>query len=157
MNSTSIFGYERDIYFMTRALELAEKALKHDEVPVGSVVVNKDGMIIAQGMNAVESKHTQRAHAESIAIEKAGKKLYDWRLEGCWVYVTLEPCAMCMYLILLSRVEGIVYGAHSPLFGFHLDNNLAIQLYKKSTLTIIQGVGKEEAEALLKRFFKTKR
>jgi len=153
----SRFGHERDIYFMSCALQQAKKALTKDEVPVGAVVVSPEGKIIARGMNLVEDKHTQHAHAESLAIAKAGKKLQDWRLEGCWVYVTLEPCAMCMQLILLSRMQGVVFGATSPLFGFHLDNALMLGLYKKCTLALIQGVGKEQAELLLKQFFKAKR
>lgn len=153
----SKFGREKDIFFMSLALQQAQKALLKDEVPVGAVVVNAQGVILARGMNLTETRHTQQAHAESLAITKAGKKLSDWRLEGCWVYVTLEPCAMCMHLILLSRVAGVVFGASSPLFGYHLDNDLAIQLYKKGALTIVEGVNKEEAVVLLKQFFKAKR
>ncbi|MCX5922653.1 MAG: nucleoside deaminase [Candidatus Dependentiae bacterium] len=153
----TIFGHDRDVVFMSQALRQAEKAFAKNEVPVGAVIVNPQGVIIARGMNLVESQHTQRAHAESLAIEKAGKKLHDWRLEGCWLYVTLEPCAMCMNLILLSRLDGVVFGASSPLFGYHLDNNLNVQLYKKSVLSIVEGICQEEAGILLKRFFKTKR
>ncbi|MDR3550512.1 MAG: nucleoside deaminase [Candidatus Babeliales bacterium] len=153
----SKFGLEKDIFFMSIALKQAQKALLKNEVPVGAVVVDAQGIILARGMNLTEMSYTQQAHAESLAITKAGKKLADWRLEGCWVYVTLEPCAMCMHLILLSRVSGVVFGASSPLFGFHLDNDLAIQLYKKSALTIVEGINKEEAVVLLKQFFKGKR
>ena len=153
----SIFGREKDIFYMRQALKQAQKSLLKDEVPVGAVIVDAQGIIIAQAMNLVESTHTQHAHAESLAIAKAGKKIGDWRLEGCFVYVTLEPCAMCMHLILLSRLKGLVYGASSPLFGFHLDNSLAVQLYKKSTLTVVGGVNQEEAGKLLRQFFKTKR
>lgn len=122
-STESIFGHEKDLFFMSQALLQAQKALDKDEVPVGAVVVNADGVIIARGMNCTEAHHTQHAHAESLAIAKAGKKMRDWRLEGCWIYVTLEPCAMCMHLILLSRLAGVVFGASSPLFGFHLDNS----------------------------------
>ena len=155
--TASKFGPEKDIFFMSLALKQAQKALLKDEVPVGALVVDAHGVILSRGMNLTETWHTQQAHAESLAITKAGKKLSDWRLEGCWVYVTLEPCAMCMHLILLSRVSGVVFGASSPLFGFHLDNALAIQLYKKSTLTIVEGVNKEKSVVLLKQFFKAKR
>ncbi len=103
---------------MKAAISEAAKALAKDEVPIGAVIVNKDGDIIARAHNLTEHKHTQAAHAEVLAIEKAGKKIGDWRLEGCWLYVTLEPCAMCYNLAVLSRLDGIVYGADSPLFGY---------------------------------------
>jgi len=157
LTKISKFGHERDMFFMSQALVQAQKALDKDEVPVGAIVVNRAGKIIGRGMNKVETLHTQHAHAESLAIQAAGKKLQDWRLEGCWVYVTLEPCAMCMHLILLSRLEGVVFGASSPLFGYHLDNGLSLGLYKNCTLTIISGIGNEMAGALLKQFFKSKR
>lgn len=157
MAQETVFGIEQDIRFMQHALEQAAIAFKNDEVPVGAVVVNSEGKILGQGSNNVERQHAQTAHAECLAIQSAGAALNDWRLEGCWIYVTLEPCAMCMNLILLSRLAGVVFGASSPLFGFHLDNALSIELYKKGTLTVVQGVCKEEAGELLKQFFKMKR
>jgi tRNA(adenine34) deaminase len=114
---TSPFGHDRDEFFMRQAIKQAHLALKHDEVPVGAIVVNSDGRIIGRGYNQTEKRSAQIFHAESIAIAKAGRQLGDWRLCGCWVYVTLEPCAMCMNLIQLSRCAGIAYGATSPLFG----------------------------------------
>ena len=154
---SSIFGADRDIWFMQQALKEAHKAYAKGEVPIGAVVVNAKGTIIARGHNYVEKEHTQLAHAEVRAIEKAGKKVGDWRLNNCWLYVTLEPCTMCMGLITLSRIQGLVYGAPSPLFGFHLDNTDNIRVYKGSTLTIIDGIEMESAEALLKLFFQKKR
>ncbi len=154
---SSIFGGDRDIWFMQQALKEAHKAYAKDEVPIGAVVVDAKGVIIARGHNRVEKEHTQLAHAEVRAIKKAGKKIGDWRLNNCWLYVTLEPCTMCMGLITLSRIQGLVYGASSPLFGFHLDNTDNIRVYKRSTLRIIDGVGMGSAEALLKLFFQKKR
>src|SRR5690606_33753945 len=110
-----------------------------------------------RGYNSVERDSTQRAHAEGIAIEHASKKLNDWRLTGHWLYVTLEPCTMCMGLIKLSRLEGVVYGAASPLFGFRLDNQDDLWVYKKDAFSIIEGVEKEASAALLKKFFHKKR
>lgn len=153
----SIFGQKKDIYFMQQALKQAEKAAASDEVPIGAVIVNKDGDIIARGYNKVETQHTQTAHAEMLAIAKAGKKLNDWRLEDCWVYVTLEPCAMCMVLIRLSRMKGVVFGADSPLFGYRLDKMLQLPVYKKDTFITVKGVLADEAASLLKQFFKKKR
>jgi tRNA(adenine34) deaminase len=157
MIQETIFGAEKDTLFMARALEQARIAFEQNEVPIGAVVVNPQGEVVGAAFNTVEQTHTQTAHAECRAIQEAGASLNDWRLEGCWIYVTLEPCSMCMHLILLSRLAGVVFGASSPLFGFHLDNGLSIELYKKSTLTVVQGVCKEQAGELLKQFFKMKR
>ena len=93
---SSIFGADRDTWFMEQALKEADKAYAKNEVPIGAVVVNAKGTIIARGHNCVEKEHTQSAHAEIRAIKKAGKKIGDWRLSNCWLYVTLEPCSMCM-------------------------------------------------------------
>ncbi len=161
---------------MKSALTEAAKALNKDEVPIGAVIINKDGNIIARAHNLTEHKHTQAAHAEVLAIEKAGKKIGDWRLEGCWLYVTLEPCAMCYNLAVLSRLDGIVYGAESPLFGFSkvAENDASPFLPHKALAqgghsekplvynsghlpAIITGIEAEAAAMLLKTFFKRQR
>ncbi len=153
----SVFGAEKDCFFMQEALIEAYKAQELDEVPVGAVIVNSEGIIIARGHNSVERDCSQRSHAESLAIEQAGKILGDWRLEGCWVYVTLEPCAMCMNLIQLSRLAGVVYGAPSPLFGFQLDKKQKDSVYKRDAFPIIEGVLGEESAVILRDFFRKKR
>ncbi len=142
---------------MQKALWQAKKAYTLEEVPIGAVVVDADGTIIGRGYNQVEKQHTQAAHAEFIALSSAGKKKGDWRLNGCWLYVTLEPCAMCINLAVLSRLDGIVFGSHSPLFGYQLDNSLTFQLYKKSAISIVVGILAEESARLLKDFFRRKR
>ena len=152
----TVFGTQQDHIFMQAALQQAQKAYKKKEVPVGAVVVDATGMIIARGYNKVESQKTQTAHAELCALVKAAKKINDWRLNGCWLYVTLQPCSMCMGLIKLSRMQGIVYGAPSPLFGYHLDNQDGLPVYKIDTL-IISGIGEEQAANILKKFFREKR
>jgi len=144
-------------FFMEQALKQAEKALAHDEVPIGAVVVDPNGVIVARGYNQVEKKRCQTAHAEMIALQKACKKLGDWRLNGYWVYVTLEPCSMCMNFMKLSRIAGVVYGADSPLFGYHLDKDAGHRVYNKDAVQIIGGVCSEKAVGLLKHFFKNKR
>lgn len=153
----SIFGKSKDIFFMQEALAQAKLAAEIDEVPIGAIVVNSEGDIIARAYNSVERDCTQRSHAESLAIEYAAKSLGDWRLDGCWVYVTLEPCSMCMGLIKLSRLAGVVYGASSPLFGFSLDNEQDLWLYKKGIISIVEGIGGDQAAELLKKFFHKKR
>jgi tRNA(adenine34) deaminase len=146
-----------DHFFMRKALALARKAAERDEVPIGAIVVDASGVIIGRGYNQVETRKSQRAHAEQLAIAQATKKRSDWRLDGCTIYITLEPCAMCMGLIGLSRLEAVVYGARSPLFGYQLDNQLETQLYKKCIKEVRQGIEAEAAAALLKTFFKQKR
>lgn len=147
---------ERMQYFMRQALKMAEKAFDLDEVPVGCVIVH-DGKVIARACNEVERKDTQCAHAEMTALQKAGKKLGDWRLLECELYVTLEPCAMCMYAILLHRVAGVIYGASSPVFGYQLDKQGFDPLYKYDALRIVSGVMQEESAQLMKKFFTSKR
>lgn len=153
----TVFGKEKDIFFMEEALAQAKLAHEIDEVPIGAVVVNPEGIIVARAHNSVERDCTQRAHAESLAIEYASKAFGDWRLDGYWLYVTLEPCSMCMGLIKLSRLAGVVYGAPSPLFGFRLDNQEDLWVYKKDAFSIIEGVKRDEAAELLKKFFHDKR
>lgn len=157
IQKTTIFGADKDQFFMELALKEAHKAFARDEVPIGAIVVSRDGEILGRGSNNVEKMHSQVAHAEMLAVQRAGKKFGDWRLEGCWLYVTLEPCSMCMNMILLSRIKGLAFGATSPLFGFHLDNALSIELYRNSKLQLVQGVCGDESANLLKRFFQPKR
>lgn len=143
---------------MKQALMQAKKAARADEVPVGALVVNKEGAILARGYNKVEKTNTQLAHAEMRALATAGRKQGDWRLDDCWLYVTLEPCAMCMGLAVLSRCAGIVYAAPSPLFGYRLvDNEQASSLYKKDTIRVVSGVSEQESTDMLKAFFRLKR
>jgi tRNA(adenine34) deaminase len=144
-------------FYMQKALTEAHKALAKDEVPIGAVVIDRQGKIIGRGHNLVEQTKLQTAHAEIRAITQACRKQKDWRLDGCWIYVTLEPCSMCMNLILLSRFAGLVYGASSPLFGFDLDNQGPLQLYRRNKLQIIKDICSKESAQLLKDFFKKKR
>lgn len=145
------------VFFMKKALVQANRALERDEVPIGAVVVNQEGKIVGRGWNQVEKIGCQIAHAEIIAMKKACKKLGDWRLEGHWVYVTLEPCSMCMSFMKLSRVAGVVYGADSPLFGYHLDKDAGVRVYNRNAVEIVKGVCAETAVSLLKHFFQSKR
>lgn len=156
MNET-IFGLKKDREYMSCALLQAHKAYMRNEIPVGAVIVDQNGIIVARGYNLVEKKQTQCAHAEVRAIMSANKKIGDWRLTNCWLYVTLEPCVMCMGLIMLSRLSGVVYGANSPLFGFHLDTQLSCQVYKSSAPIIVSRVCEKESMDLLKQFFKKRR
>ncbi len=144
------------IFFMNKALQQAKKALANNEVPIGAIVVDENGVIIARGYNKIEKSKTQCAHAEAIAIQRAGKKRGDWRLHGCSIYVTLEPCLMCFGLIQLSRIEWIRFGAPSTLFGASLTMTKNLPSYAKN-LQMEGGIQEKECLVLLKAFFETLR
>ena len=148
--------YKSDQYFMHEALEQAKLAAYQDEVPIGAIIIGPDGTIIARAYNRVEQEHSQMAHAEILALMQAGKALSNWRLEDCWIYVTLEPCAMCMQAITLSRMAGVVYGAESPLYGYQLDKYGRSGIYQWP-MPIKAGVCAVQAAQLLKDFFKKRR
>jgi len=144
-------------YYMEQALKQACKAAKLDEVPIGAVVVDQQGNIVARAYNHMHSKRCQTEHAEIRAIKKACKKLGDWRLDGYTIYVTVQPCMMCYGLIRLCRISRLVYGADSPLFGYRLDKDVDLGVYKKDTIEIVSGVLQNEVIEVLKLFFKKKR
>ena len=146
-----------DTAFMQKALVYARKAYEEDEIPIGAVVISQDGDILGVGSNKTEQLACQSRHAEVIAIEQAGNVLQNWRLVGCTLYVTLQPCLMCMSLIGLSRISRVVYGAKSPIFGFDLDNEELPQVYRKHRGGISSGILEEESQQLLEQFFREKR
>ena len=139
-------------FFMQKALMQANIAFKKGEVPVGAVVVDSDGKILSRGYNKIEKDKCQLSHAEVVAIKKACKKKGDWRLDDCWIYVTLEPCLMCLGLMKLSRLKGVIYGAKSPLFGLGCKLDELPVFYNKG-FEIIGGIKKKESANLLKHFF----
>lgn len=100
-----------DEEYMTRALELARRAYDLGEIPVGAIVTAPDGNVIGEGWNLRERLQSPTAHAEILAIEQAAKALGSWRLSGCTLYVTLEPCPMCAGAIMNARLKRVVYGA----------------------------------------------
>ncbi|HBL99020.1 TPA: tRNA-specific adenosine deaminase [Candidatus Dependentiae bacterium] len=148
---------EKDYKFMRRAIELAQEAYAIGEVPVGALVVSADGIIIGEGFNRTEMLHCQDQHAEMAAIRQAALRNNDWRLDGCTLYVTLEPCVMCIGCIALSRVERLVYGADSPLYGFGGAREDLCRLYAQTIKNVTKGVCGEEIEALMKAFFRERR
>lgn len=153
----SRFGMLRDYYFMQYALQEARCAYQQDEVPIGAIIVDRYGAIIARAYNTVECDKNQLAHAECKAIIQATQKIGDWRLQDCWLYVTVQPCVMCMGAILLSRLRGVVFATKSPLFGFTLDKLALSPVYNVNSLVIIPEVVANEAQILIKNFFKKKR
>jgi len=142
-----------DNYWMGLALREAEKAAARGEVPIGALVV-RDGKVLGRGHNLREAKRDPVAHAEIIAIRKAAKKEESWRLTGATVYVTLEPCIMCMGAMLLARVERVVFGCNDPKGG------AAGTLYDLSDdprlnhrMEVTSGVREAECSAVLSEFF----
>ena len=145
------------LHFMNCALKQAHKALERDEVPIGAIVVDPKGNIVSRAYNMMHGKKCQTEHAEMRAIKKACRKIGDWRLDGYWIYVTLEPCTMCYGLIKLCRFSGLVFGATSNLFGYRLDKGVDLKVYKSDTMETISGVLESEAVDILRVFFKKKR
>lgn len=136
--------------YMRLALNEAKKAFKKNEVPVGAVIV-KNGKVIARAYNEKETKKNAIKHAEIIAIEKACKKIQNWHLDDCEIYITLEPCMMCMGAICESRIKKIVYSASSPKYG------ASHYLNQNKKIIIEKDILKDESVFLLKSFFYKKR
>ena len=139
---------------MKEAIKQAKKAYQIEEVPIGCVIVH-DGKIIARAYNKRNTKKSTLAHAELLAITKASKVLNDWRLEGCTMYVTLEPCQMCAGAIVQSRLDKVVIGCMNPKAGCagSIINLLEMQEFNHQ-VEIVRGVMEEECSTLLQQFFK---
>jgi tRNA(adenine34) deaminase len=143
--------------FMKMAIDEAKRALFLKEVPVGAIIV-KDGIVIAKGYNLRETLKSATAHAEIIAINKACSKLNGWRLFGCEMYVTLEPCPMCAGALVNSRIDKIIYGAGDLKRGACGSiYNIANDRRLNHTLEIEGGILEEECKRLLQDFFSKKR
>ena len=145
------------IDFMDEALNEAEKALKKKEVPIGAVVV-KAGKIIGRGHNCREKKQNAIKHAEIIAIEKACKHEKSWRLDGCEIYVTLEPCPMCAGAIANARIDKLFYGAKEKTSEDNLcETILSSNRLNHKVETLLDDKNQEKCSLLLTNFFKQKR
>jgi tRNA(adenine34) deaminase len=144
-------------HFMRLALEQAAQALSEDEVPVGAVIV-RDGRVVAAAYNQREKLRDPTAHAEMIAITQAAESVGDWRLEGCTLYVTLEPCPMCAGAILQARIPQVVYGATDSKAGavdslFHLLGDARLN----HRAEVIPGVLAPACGEVLTAFFRQQR
>jgi tRNA(adenine34) deaminase len=144
---------ETDYRFMALALDEAKKAEAIEEVPVGAVIVI-NGKVVGQGQNRKETGNDPTAHAEIVAIREVAAKLKGWRLKGATLYVTLEPCTMCMGALLQARVERLVFATTDPKAGacgslFDLSNDKRLN----HAIKVTSGVMKEEASTMLKDFF----
>jgi tRNA(adenine34) deaminase len=151
--SASVGLFPRDECFMWLALREAERALEHDDVPIGAVIV-RDGEVLAAAANERELRGDPTAHAEVLALRAAAAARGEWRLDGCTLVVTLEPCTMCAGALVLARVARLVYGAPDPkagavesLWDVVRDRRL------NSRPEVIGGVLAAESAALLRAFF----
>lgn len=143
---------------MHRALELAAQAARQGEVPVGAVVVNAEGVIIGCGMNRCIMDADPTAHAEMIALRAAGRYLNNYRLTGCTLYVTLEPCTMCIGALLNARLRRLVYGTQEPKTGAVASIcNLPAQPWYPHRLEIQGGLLKKRCQQQLQDFFAERR
>jgi tRNA(adenine34) deaminase len=152
-----VAGAGVDVGFMRIALAQAELARLEGEVPVGAVVV-KDGEVVAVGYNQPIGRHDPTAHAEVMALRAAAEKLGNYRLPGCELYVTLEPCAMCSGAMMHARLARVVYAASDPKTGVC---GSVLDLFAQAVLNhhtqVVGGVLADEASAMLKGFFAERR
>lgn len=147
---------EQDVIYMKQALALAREAAIYGEVPVGALVV-RDGEIIGRGYNRRETWGSAIAHAEILAIEEACRAVGSWRLHGCTLYVTLEPCPMCTGAIVNARLDRVVFGLKDPAAGC-CGSVLNINRYPFSHAFVIEsGVCEEACAEILSKFFRERR
>jgi tRNA(adenine34) deaminase len=149
--------HEHDNYWMRQALVWAKEASLNGEIPVGAVLVDRDGLLAAAGNSSI-SRHDPTAHAEIIVLRRAAEQRQNYRLPGTTLLVTLEPCIMCMGAVIHARVERLVYGAADPKTGaaasvYSIGNDGCLN----HKITIRGGVLADESSALLKTFFKARR
>ena len=146
-----------DIKFMQVALDLANKAAEQGEIPVGAVIVAPNGDIIAGAYNLRETEKSAVAHAEILAIEQACERLGGWRLCGCTLYVTLEPCPMCAGALVNSRIDRVVFGAYDMQAGC-CGSVVNFNAYPfNHSFEIVGGVMETECREVLTEFFNNKR
>ena len=144
-------------YYMKLALKEARKAYKHNEVPVGAIIVSND-KIIAKGNNQRENSGDVTKHAELIAIRKASKKKKDWRLNACTMYVTLFPCPMCASAIIQSRISKLVIGTSTmDLKNKEIVNLIFLDSIKNKKIILEENVLENECSDILKSFFQMQR
>jgi tRNA(adenine34) deaminase len=152
-----VVAMKDDVYWMGIAIREAQKAADRGEVPIGAVVVSGD-RIVGRGFNLRESRQDPVAHAELLAIRQAARKMGNWRLNGTTLYVTLEPCLMCMGAILLSRVSRVVFGCYDPKGGaagslYDLSDDVRLN----HRVELVPLVREEECSTMLSGFFEALR
>ena len=142
--------------YMRLALKEAETAALEDEVPIGCVIV-KDNKVISKGHNLRETTHDVTSHAEIVALRKANKKLKDWQLVDCDLYVTIEPCIMCMGAIVQSHIKNVYYGSEDPKGGAVTSINILESNKLNHYPNVEGGILKDECSQIIKKYFANKR
>ena len=143
---------------MEQALDLAREALRQEEVPIGCVIVNPQERVVGRGFNRRIIDADPTGHAEIIALREAGRTIGDWRLDGCTLYVTLEPCAMCAGAMVNARVSRLVYGCDDPKAGaVRTLYQLCGDARLNHRLEVVGGVQAESSAEMLREFFRTQR
>ncbi|MEX0740934.1 MAG: tRNA adenosine(34) deaminase TadA [Pseudohongiella sp.] len=155
--SPAIAADTDDSIFMREALNLAFEAGRQGEVPVGAIIV-KNGQVVGKGFNQPVGSHDPSAHAEICALREAGQTLENYRLPGCTLYVTIEPCTMCLGAIIHARIDRVVYGAAEPRYGAITSGQRLLEngVYNHQ-LAVNGGVLAQEASELMKQFFRLRR
>lgn len=150
--------FHDQLWMMDEALIEAEKAYRLDEVPIGAVIVDASGMIIAKAHNLKEKNHNPCGHAEILAITEAAKKINNWRLIDCTLYVTLEPCPMCLCAMVQARIGKLYFGAYDPKGGsLSLNYNFYNDQKLNHSFSVVGGLRHFECSKLLSTFFREKR
>ncbi|HAI58631.1 MAG TPA: tRNA adenosine(34) deaminase TadA [Xanthomonadaceae bacterium] len=152
-------GVTTDLHWMRHALDLAARAAREDdEVPIGAVLIASDGTLLAEGWNRNISEHDPSAHAEIVAMRRAGQALGNHRLLGATLYVTLEPCAMCAMAMVHARIARVVFAARDPKTGAAGSVfNLLADPRHNHRVQVDEGVLADEASAMLTAWFRAKR
>lgn len=151
-------NYNDHLWLMDEALKEADQAYREDEVPIGAVIVDSNGTILSRAHNVKEKAHNPCGHAEILAITEAAKKISNWRLIDCSIYVTLEPCPMCMAALIQARIKNLYFGAYDPKGGaislnynYHKDKRL------NHSFNVVGGLRHFECSQIVSNFFREKR
>lgn len=145
-------------YWMEKAIQWAQKASKRGEIPVGAVIVDNNNNLIAEGCNEKETTKDCTAHGEIVVIRQANRILNNWRLDNCRLYVTLEPCPMCMGAIIQARISTLIYGVDDFKSGSaRTVINLADHPCSNHHITVFGGIQEQQCRDLLQTWFKAKR
>lgn len=146
------------LWLMDEALIEADKAYRLDEVPIGAVIVDSSGVILSKAHNVKEKNHNPCGHAEVLAIIEASKKIGNWRLLNCSLYVTLEPCPMCLSAMVQARIGTLYFGAYDPKGGsLSLNYNFYKDQKLNHSFAVVGGLRHFECSRLLSTFFREKR
>jgi tRNA(adenine34) deaminase len=152
------YKFNDQLWLMDEAIIEANKAYKNDEVPIGAIVVDNNGNIISRSHNDKESSFNPCGHAEILAIVEAAKKISSWRLLNCSIFVTLEPCPMCLAAIREARIKTLYFGAYDAKGGsISLGYNLHKDVRLNHAFDVVGGLKHFECSRLLSQFFKEKR